>query len=77
MNGEHDHHSHDDGTEHEHQTPGSPLEPAVDARTGRLEPHCSRCGAGIALGEEFCVICAIEAEGGELPPDDDSVESSR
>jgi hypothetical protein len=74
----HDHHhdcDHDHGTghghghDHDHQTPGSPLEPAVDAQTGKLEPHCSRCGIDISGGDEFCQVCALEASGGELPPD--------
>jgi hypothetical protein len=56
---------------HHHQTPHSPLEPAVDAETGRLEINCSRCGAGVSPGEEFCQICALEMSGGELPADDE------
>jgi hypothetical protein len=67
MNGTHscDEHHHD------HQTPHSPLEPAIDAETGRLEEHCSRCGADISSADELCHICAIEMAGGELPPEDD------
>jgi hypothetical protein len=69
---EHDHgHEHVPGSGHVHQTPASPLEPAVDADSGRLERHCSRCGADVPAGEEFCQICAIEASGGELPPPDE------
>ncbi len=72
MDPDHDHrHEHESGTGHVHQTPASPLEPAVDAASGELEPHCSRCGAGVSAGEEFCQICAIEASGGELPPPDE------
>lgn len=55
--------------EHDHQTPGSDLEPAVDAGTGRLEVHCSQCGAVIEGSHEFCQVCALEASGGELPPE--------
>lgn len=72
MNGEHDHESNHDHAGHEHQTPGSPLEPAVDARTGKLEPHCSSCGASLLPGEDFCRVCALEADGGESPLDDEN-----
>jgi hypothetical protein len=34
--------------EHNHQTPGSDLEPAVDARGGQLEQHCSQWALGSA-----------------------------
>lgn len=68
MNEPHDH-DHDHG--HHHQTPKSPLEPAVDADSGRLEFSCARCGAGVGAGEELCHICAIEASGGELPPEEE------
>lgn len=72
MDTEHGHrHEHTSGADHVHQTPASPLEPAVDAGSGRLEWHCSRCGASISAGEEFCHICAVEASGGELPPPDE------
>lgn len=54
--------------EHNHQTPGSDLEPAVDAGGGRLEQHCSQCGVGIEGSHEFCQVCAIEASGGDVPP---------
>ena len=54
--------------EHNHQTPGSDLEPAVDAGGGRLEQHCSQCGVGIDGSHEFCQACAIEASGGDVPP---------
>lgn len=67
--------SHDHSHEHDHQTPGSLLEPAVDATTGKLEVHCSRCGVDIGAGEDFCQVCAIEASGGELPPEDEAAES--
>jgi RNA polymerase subunit RPABC4/transcription elongation factor Spt4 len=62
---------HDDH-EHDHQTPGSDLEPAVDARSGQLERHCSQCGALIEGSHEFCQVCALEASGGELPPEEDA-----
>jgi hypothetical protein len=54
--------------EHNHQTPGSDLEPAVDTGGGRLEQHCSQCGVGIEGSHEFCEVCAIEASGGDVPP---------
>ncbi len=54
--------------EHVHQTPGSQDEPAVDARTGRLEKHCSQCGTLIAGSEEFCQVCALEVSGGQDHP---------
>ncbi len=50
---------------HDHQTPGSEDEPGVDARTGKLEKHCSQCGTVIEGSEEFCQICALEVSGGE------------
>jgi predicted amidophosphoribosyltransferase len=50
---------------HHHQTPGSKVEPGVDADSGQLEKHCSRCGADISGSEEFCQVCAIEVSGGE------------
>ncbi len=50
---------------HDHQTPGSTEEPGVDAATGKLERHCSQCGAVIEGSDEFCQVCAIEASGGE------------
>ncbi len=55
--------------DHDHQTPGSTEEPAVDAGTGKLELHCSQCGAMIHGSHEFCQVCAIEASGGEVPAD--------
>jgi hypothetical protein len=55
--------------EHDHQTPGSSFEPAVDAGSGRLEVHCSQCGSLIEGSHEFCQVCALEASGGELPPE--------
>jgi len=58
--------------EHNHQTPGSGLEPAVDAGGGRLEQHCSQCGVGIEGSDEFCQVCAIEASGDEAPPTADA-----
>jgi RNA polymerase subunit RPABC4/transcription elongation factor Spt4 len=61
---------HDD---HDHQTPGAGLEPGVDAGSGRLEEHCSQCGSLIEGSHEFCQVCALEASGGELPPEADSV----
>ena len=54
--------------QHDHQTHGSELEPAVDAGGGRLEQHCSQCGVGIEGSGEFCCVCAIETSGGEAPP---------
>lgn len=78
MNQSHEHqhdHAHEQNPEpghgHEHQTPHSPLEPAVDAETGKLELSCSRCGADVAPGEEFCQICALEMSGGEVPSTDE------
>lgn len=50
---------------HVHQTPGSAEEPGVDARTGKLEPHCSQCGTLIEGSDEFCQICALEVSGGD------------
>ena len=74
MNDQHAHeHEHHD---HHHQTPASPLEPAVDALTGKLESHCSRCGIDVGAGEDFCQVCAIEASGGDLPPEDDAGATS-
>ena len=73
MNGTHDR---DENQQHDHQTPHSPLEPAVDAETGRLEACCSSCGADIAAGDELCQLCAIEAAGGELPPEDEPEQES-
>ena len=58
--------------EHNHQTPGSNLEPAVDAGGGRLEAHCSQGGVGIESSDEFCQVCAIEASGDEVPPAGDA-----
>ncbi len=58
--------------EHDHQTPGSRLEPGVDAGSGQLERHCSQCGALIEGSHEFCQVCALEASGGELPPEADA-----
>jgi hypothetical protein len=58
--------------EHDHQTPGSSLEPAVDAGDGRLEQHCSQCGVSIEGSHEFCQSCAIEASGGDAPPTADA-----
>ncbi|MEZ5126686.1 MAG: hypothetical protein R2826_10690 [Thermoleophilia bacterium] len=58
-----------DAHQHQHQTPGSPLEPAIDAASGKLEWHCSICGISVSPGEEFCQVCAIEASGGEVPDD--------
>ncbi len=54
--------------EHNHQTPGSKLEPAVDSGGGQLEQHCSQCGVGIEGSDEFCQVCAIELSGGDAPP---------
>lgn len=62
MTEEHQHH-HD----HDHQTPGSTEEPGVDAGTGRLEFHCSQCGALVEGSDHLCQVCALEASGGELP----------
>jgi len=42
----------------------------VDAGSGRLERHCSQCGALIEGSHEFCQVCAIESSGGEAPDDD-------
>ena len=49
------HHEH----EHDHQTSGSTEEPGVDAGSGKLEEHCSQCGALIEGSHEFCQACAI------------------
>jgi len=59
---------------HHHQTPGSDEEPGVDADSGRLEKHCSRCGADISGADEFCQVCALEVSGGE-PPEESAEES--
>lgn len=58
--------------EHDHQTPGSDLEPGVDARSGQLERHCSQCGALIEGSHEFCQVCALEASGGQPPSGGDA-----
>ena len=58
-----------DTHEHDHQTPGSTDEPAVDAGSGKLEAHCSQCGTLIEGSHEFCQVCAIEASGGDVPPE--------
>lgn len=57
----------DDHSDHDHQTPGSQIEPGVDAASGRLEQHCSQCGTLIEGSDEFCQSCAIEVSGGEPP----------
>lgn len=58
--------------EHDHQTPGSRLEPGVDAGSGKLEVHCSQCGSLIEGSHEFCRVCSLETSGGELPPEGES-----
>lgn len=58
--------------EHDHQTPGSTLEPGVDARNGQLEQHCSQCGSLIEGSHEFCQVCALESSGGEPPSENDT-----
>lgn len=58
-----------DTHDHDHQTPGSTEEPGVDAGSGKLEKHCSQCGALIEGSHEFCQVCALEASGGEAPPE--------
>lgn len=63
-----DQHKHND--DHHHQTPGSTEEPGVDAGSGKLERHCSQCGALLGSSEEFCQVCAIEHSGGEAPDED-------
>jgi len=63
----HDGHHHHD---HDHQTPGSTEEPGVDAGSGKLEKHCSQCGALLASSDHFCQVCAIEYSGGEAPEED-------
>ena len=60
-------HDHDHEHDHDHQTPGSTEEPGVDAGSGKLEQHCSQCGALIHGSHEFCQVCAIESSGGEAP----------
>ncbi len=60
------------GEEHNHQTPGSTEEPGVDAATGKLEVTCSACGTTVEGSDEFCQVCAIEASGGELPPEEEA-----
>ena len=60
-----DHTSEPHEHEHVHQTPGSKEEPGVDARTGKLEAHCSQCGTLIEGSDEFCQICALEVSGGD------------
>jgi len=57
---------------HDHQIPGSSSEPGVDAGDGRLERHCSQCGALIEGSHEFCQVCALEESGGEPPPETDA-----
>ena len=59
-----------DSHDHDHQTPGSTVEPGVDAASGKLEAHCSQCGSLIEGSHEFCQACAIESSGGEVPDDD-------
>lgn len=51
---------------------GSHYDLGVDEDTGRLEHHCSRCGADMPASGEFCQVCAIETGGGEVPSDDDA-----
>jgi hypothetical protein len=50
---------------HVHQERGAPATPSVDGASGRLEKHCSQCGALIGGSEEFCQACALEVSGGE------------
>lgn len=57
--------------DHDHQAPGSSLEPGVDTRSGQLERHCSQCGALIEGSDEFCGVCALEMSGGGPPREDD------
>lgn len=59
--------------EHDHQTPGSTDEPAVDAGSGRLERHCSQCGSAIEGSGEFCRVCAVEASGGVDPEESEEL----
>lgn len=54
--------------DHDDQTPVSGKKPAVDAGSGKLEHHCSRCGAAIEGSDEFCQVCAVETSGGEVQP---------
>jgi predicted amidophosphoribosyltransferase len=59
--------------EHDHQTPGSTEEPAVDAGSGKLEHHCSQCGSAIEGSDEFCQVCAVEASGGHAPEESEEL----
>ena len=43
----------------------------MDAGSGKLEKHCSQCGALLASSDHFCQVCAIEYSGGEAPEEDD------
>jgi len=49
---------------HEHAASETPT---VDAASGRLEKHCSACGALIEGSDEFCQACALEVSGGQPP----------
>jgi hypothetical protein len=55
---------------HDHQTPGSVREPGIDTATGRLEEHCSQCGAVIESSTGFCQACARQTGDDEPPPPD-------
>ncbi len=48
---------------------GPAKSPAWTPGTGQLESHCSQCGVDIEGSAEFCQVCAIEASGGDVPPE--------
>jgi len=56
---------------HEHAASATPT---VDGASGRLEKHCSACGALIEGSDEFCQACALEVSGGEPPDEPPAVE---
>jgi hypothetical protein len=49
----------------ETEPPPAPPGPAVDAASGKIERHCSQCGAVIEGSDEFCQACAVEVSGGD------------
>lgn len=49
--------------------------PTVDTASGRLEKHCSECGALIESSDELCQACALEVSGGEPPAVEPATEA--
>lgn len=56
--------------DHGHETPDAGRKPAVNVGSGKLEHHCSQCGAVIEGSDEYCQLCAIETSGGEKSADE-------